>query len=120
VDGCALEIGKVPHIEAAIIRTAGNNDGAGAGAFGIGKSDDKAILRVGARLQMGDLIRNRHFGSDLLRLGVGAAHQGATGNPGWKTEVILDPRRRTGLAAEGVAIQHQHRKALGRRIDGRG
>ena len=48
---------------------------------------------------------------------MGAAHQRHAGDAGRKAEVILDPRRGAGLAAEGAAVEHQHGQAFGGGID---
>src|SRR5258706_3157769 len=119
MDGGALKGGKVLDIEATVFGAARNDDRTSADALGIGKSDDKTLVRSVVSLQMRNLVGNRHFGSEFLRLRVSTAHQRAARDPGRKTEIILDPRRGAGLASERVAIQYQNRKSLGRGIDGR-
>jgi len=44
--------------------------------------------RVG--FEAGDLVRDRHFRAELLRLGIGAGNQRHSGDPVWKTEVIFN------------------------------
>ena len=51
-------------------------------------------------------------GAEFLRLVVGARHQGHAGDAGRKSEVVLDPRRGAGLAAERAAVEHQHGQSL--------
>ena len=49
-----------------------------------------------------------------------AAGKRLTGDARRKTEIILDPARRTRLSAECAFVEHDHRQALGRGIDGGG
>ena len=66
------------------------------------------------------LVGDRHLGSEFLRLIVGARHQRHAGDAGREAEIVFDPRRRAGLAAERAAIEHEDRQSFRRRIDGRG
>ena len=52
-----------------------------------------------------------------MRLVVGACHQRHAADARRKAEIILDARRRAGLAAERTAIEHQNGKALRCRVD---
>ena len=52
-----------------------------------------------------------------MRLVVGARHQRHAADAGRKAEIILDARRRAGLAAERTAIEHQNGKSLRCRVD---
>ena len=72
------------------------------------------ILR---RIKADHLVGDCGLNAELGCLAVGARHQSHATDPGRKTEIILDARGGAGLAAERAAIEHQHRKPLGRRID---
>ena len=72
----------------------------------------EAAGRAVRRREGADFIRNRHFGSEFLRLVVGARHQRDAGDSGRKAEVIFDPRRSAGLAAERTAVQDKNGEAL--------
>src|SRR6266851_1694059 len=71
-------------------------------------------------LQTHDFVRYRHLGSELLRLVVGARHQGHASDSSRKTQIVFDPGGGARLATEGAAIQHERRDTLGRRVDCRG
>ena len=70
---------------------------------------------VGQKLDR--FVGDGNFGAEFLRLVVGPRHQRQAGNAGGKTQVILDPGRGPGLAAEAPAIQHQGRKPFRGGID---
>ncbi len=63
------------------------------------------------------LVGNGHLDAELLRLAVGAAHQRHSGNAGREAEIIFNPRRGAGLAAERAAVEDEHGKALRAGID---
>jgi len=72
-------------LKPAITGSAGDYDRAGADAFLTRQSQDKAVfVRIVPGLQAHHLIWNRHLDSKLLRLVVGARHQGHAGDPRWK------------------------------------
>ena len=48
--------------------------------------------------------------------GDSSRHQGQAADAGRKAQIVFDARRRTGLTAERVAIQREHRQTLGSRI----
>lgn len=58
------------------------------------------------------LVGYHHLNAELLRLVVGAGHQREARNPGRESEIILDARRSSGLAAEGAAIENDRRQAF--------
>ena len=63
------------------------------------------------------LIRNGHFDSELLSLGIGSRHQSHPGYTRWKTEVVFYPHRGPRLPAKCAAVEDQHRKSFRTRID---
>ena len=85
-------------------------------ALPVGQSQHDAAVAV-LRLETRHLRGNRRFDPEFLRLGVGACHQRHAADPGREAEIVLDPRRRAGLAAERAAIEHDRREAFGGRID---
>jgi hypothetical protein len=105
--------------EATILRTAGENDRSCAHALAVGQSQHDAAVAV-LRLEARHLRRNRRLDPEFLRLGIGAGHQRHAADAGREAEIVLDPRRRAGLAAERAAIEHDRREAFGRRVDRRG
>jgi hypothetical protein len=63
------------------------------------------------------LERDCDLRTELQCLVEGAPGQCHAGDAGGEAQIILDPRRRSGLAADGALVQHQHRQALGRGVD---
>ena len=93
-----LERLEVLDRQLAIARAAGDDHRSGAGALAIRQRQlEKPGLR---RFECIDLGRDDHLGAELLRLIVGAAHQGHAADAGRKSEIVLDPCRGAGLAAE--------------------
>src|SRR6202022_4212588 len=69
VNARALVPAEVFEIETAIPGAAGDNDAAGADAFLVGESNLKASpVRSGSALQAPGFVRDRHLGSEFLRL----------------------------------------------------
>jgi hypothetical protein len=58
--------------------------------------------------------------AELARLADGAAGQLRAADACWESEVVLDPARRSGLAAERGALDDQRVESLGCAIDGGG
>ena len=77
--------------------------------------DQVALL---ARLERLGAVGRRRAGAELARLGDRAAGQLAAADPGREAEVVLDPPRGAGLAAEHGALDHQRVEALGGAVDG--
>ena len=73
--------------------------------------------RVVAAFELHRLVGDRHLDPELLRLAERAAHQRHAGNAGREAEIILDPRRGAGLAAERAAIEREHGQPLRAGID---
>ena len=63
--------------------------------------------------------RDHHLGAELLGLDEGPPGQRLSGNPGRKTEIVLDARAGAGLAAVGPAVEDRDGKTLRSRIDRR-
>src|SRR5262245_14839711 len=118
VHAAALELGEVRTPEAAVLGAAGDQHCARAHALLVRQPELEARQRRGrVALEPHDLVRNRDLCAELLGLVVGARHQREAGDPGRKTEVVLDSRGRTRLPAEGTALKHQYREALRGRVD---
>ena len=109
---------EVFDIEAAIPRAAGDDDRARRSPLADVKLQVEAsvIARPAKRTH---LVRNRHLGTEFLRLVVGARHQCHAGYSGGKAEIVFNPRRRARLAAERAAVEHKHGQPFRRGIDGR-
>jgi hypothetical protein len=61
---------------------------------------------------------NGKFGTEFRRLIESPAREGLPGDAGRKAEIVFDAGRCASLAAEGAAVQDQHRKTFGCAIDG--
>src|SRR6185437_16582923 len=62
-------------------------------------------------------VWSRGPGSELSRLRHGAARQLRAADPGRETEIVLDPARRTGLAAERSSFDQERVEPLRRSVD---
>ena len=71
----------------------------------------------GARLQPIDHARNHQLGAEPQRLTPGPVAQLVTAQAIGKAEIVLDPGRRTRLAAQGVALEQHRPEPLGRAVD---
>src|SRR5215472_16523778 len=60
----------------------------------------------------------QHLRSEFLRLGVGPTSQFVSGNSGWKSKIVLNPRTGTRLPSGRVGFYHQDVKALRSAIHG--
>src|SRR5829696_9911215 len=63
-------------------------------------------------LDLPDRVRRGRPGPELARLRHGAGRQLAAADAPGKAEVVLDPPRAAGLAAEARALQNQRREPL--------
>jgi len=72
---------------------------------------------VFAWLQREDAIRGGGARVELARLGQGPGGQLRAADPRGKAEVVLDPERGPGLAAQRRALHHQRLQALGGAVD---
>ena len=77
------------------------------------------VVALSARLERERFVGGRGAGGELARLGDRAADQFGAADPGREAEVVLDPPRRPGLAAEHVALDHQRVQALRGAVDRR-
>ncbi len=69
-------------------------------------------------LQQRDFGGNRHDRAEFRSLRVRTARQRFAGNARGEAQIVLDARRRAGLPAERVRIQHQDRQTFGRGVYG--
>ena len=67
-------------------------------------------------IQRARFDRDHHVCAEFLRLIVGAPGERLPRNASWESEIVFDPRARSGLPAEMPRIEHCHRQTLGRRI----
>src|SRR5439155_26305215 len=118
----AIEPPEVSHVDASVATAACDDDGTRPDAFPV--REIEAEPRLGPPDVIASKLRglgwNRHLDAELLRLIVGARHEGQAADAGRKAEIVLDPPRCARLAAEGAAGEDQHREPLRRRIDGGG
>ena len=111
---------EVLDIEPPVARAGGEDHGAGLHPFADLQTEGEGAGGVRPRARLVDLVGDRHLGAEFLRLIVGARHQRHAGDSGRKAEIVFDPRRCAGLAAECAAIEDQDGQSFRRRIDGRG
>ena len=118
MDTRALECLQILDAEPAIAGTASDNHRAGSGALVIGQVQLERLLDSVARRHKTDRLGwNRYVSPELLCLVVGAGHQRHTGDTGWKSQIVLNPRRGARLASEGTTIGDKHGKPFRRRVD---
>src|SRR4029453_10703352 len=67
-------------------------------------------MPAASRFEREGAVRRRRAGVELAYLGDCAAGQLGAADPGWEAEVVLDPARRPGLAAERGALDYQRVK----------
>jgi hypothetical protein len=114
----ALENVEVGNVETPVLHAAGDDDRARTGTFVVGQRQDKASpVAIPHGRDAVHLARDRRFDSELLRLGVSAGHQRHAADRSRKAQIVLDPGRGAGLAAEGTAVEHQDGEPFRRRID---
>ena len=77
--------------------------------------DEVAVV---AGLERLGAVGRRRAGAELARLGDRAAGQLGAADPGREAEVVLDPARGAGLAAEHGALDEQRVEALRGAVDG--
>src|SRR5216684_4865804 len=73
---------------------------------------------VAANNQVRRLRRDCKLCAEFLRLNKRARRKRLTGDAGWKSEIVLDPRGGTGLTPERAAIKNHNRETLRCRIHG--
>ena len=111
-----LELVQVRDRELAIAGAAGDDHRAGADASVVGElQGEAAVGRIGREAHR--FGRDRHLGSELERLIIGARHQRDAGDFRRKAEVVLDARRGAGLAAEGATVERHDLEPFGCRVD---
>ena len=76
-------------------------------------------MPVGARLQRDGTVRRGHPRAELARLRHGPRGQLGSADAGREAEVVLDPARHAGLAAQHRALHHQRGQALRGAVDRR-
>src|SRR5262249_47001226 len=99
--GQPLELGEPLDREPAVLRAGGEQDGAGGDLAVVLEADEMAS---GSRLEGERAVRRGAARVELARLRDGAARELGAGDPRGKPEVVLDPARRPGLAAERGAL----------------
>ena len=72
-----------------------------------------------AGLERDRAVGRRRPGLELAGLGHGAARELRTADAGREAEVVFDAPRRTGLAAQRGALEHERLQPLGRAVDRR-
>ena len=111
----AFEFGEVGDWRTAVAGAGGDDHGSRAHGIAVGelKLERAAGFSVGAAaFEPRHFERNGDLGAELQGLVEGPSRQGKAGDASWEAEIVLDPRRRTRLSAEGTAVEHQHGKPL--------
>src|SRR4029453_7451140 len=91
VDAPTLELREIPEGKAAVRGAARDYHGTRAHVLAVREADLEAIaVATRVALQADDLVRDRHLGSELLRLVVGARHEREAADAGWETQIVLD------------------------------
>ena len=83
----------------------------------VGQPDDLVRVLHG---HAHDLLRGQDLGPEAAGLGHGPTRQVGAGQAGREAQVVVDPRRRAGLASRGLALHHQGLEPLGGAVDGGG
>jgi hypothetical protein len=111
-DAGALEGREVGDVGPAIARAGSDDHGARTHGAAIGELQAQRIAgtpRRPAAVEPRHLKRDRDLGTELQCLVEGAPGQRHAGDAGGEAQIVLDPRRRSGLTAERALVQHQHR-----------
>src|SRR5688572_5542899 len=94
----------VGNFKAPVSRAGGEHDGARANMLTIGEGEHMSLVTTAAAFKPRRLVRNRHFDTELLRLGERPTHQRHARNARRKAEEIFDTCRGPRLAAERAAV----------------
>src|SRR5262249_8832213 len=113
-DRQSFELGEAVHREPAVLRARSEQDRA--------RGDLPVLLEphempAVPRLERQRTVRRRPAGIELARLRHRAAPQLDAGEPGRKAEVVLDPSRRSRLAAERGALYGKCVEPFGGAVD---
>ncbi len=109
VNAGAEKARQVRDIQRAILCTGGDENGLGAHGCTIGKYDPiRPFVAMQPRRSPGDAQAH----SEFLRLRQCASRKRLPGNTGGETQVVLDFRARSGLAARGHCLNDAHVEAL--------
>src|SRR5687768_4736800 len=93
-----LEMLQVLDLEPAIAGATGDHYRAGADPLAVEEPQHAAVgTRLPFRLEIDSLVRDRHFGSELLGLIIGTRHQRHAGDSRREAQVVFDPGRSAGL-----------------------
>src|SRR5262252_205262 len=115
VDADTFELSEILDRRLTVPGSGGDDHGAGRNRYTVLESH--AIGASFAR-EIDGTFGNRHLGTKLLRLGIGAFGQLLTRNARGKSEVILDSRARSRLSARRIGFEYQRIESLGGRVDG--
>jgi hypothetical protein len=119
VDAGALERGEVRDVETEILRAAGDHHGACGDGLAVGETELEPARAGAGPAQPHHFVGYGELGAEFLGLVERSRHQRHTRDAGRKAEVVLDPGRGARLAAEGAAIETDHREPFGSPVDGR-
>ena len=111
---------EILHREPPVVHAASDHNGSRADALAAGKFQNERRAAIVRRFETDHVVGNGGLDPELVGLVIGARHQRHAADAGRKAEIILDARRRAGLAAERTAVQRQHRKSFRGRVDRRG
>ena len=99
----------------AILGAGRENDGAGAHLLAALEPDE---VKLGAGLERDGAVRSGHAGAELPRLAERADRQLRAADARREPEIVLDPPRRSRLAAESAALDNERVQSLRRAVDG--
>src|SRR5207249_4386355 len=103
-DARAFVVAQAVEGEPPVVGAGGEHDGARCDLVLLFQSYDVSSV---AGFERDRAVRGRGTGAELDRLTDGAAGQLGAADPGREAEVVLDPARRSGLAAERGALDDQ-------------
>ncbi len=119
-DAGTLEGREIRDVRPAIAGAGGDDHGARPHGAAVGELQAQRIAgaaRGAAAVEPRDLQRDGDLGAEFQRLAEGASGQRLAGDAGREAQIVLDPGRRAGLAADRALVEHEHREALGGGVD---
>src|SRR5205085_12693211 len=101
----AVEAAEVVDRQHSRLRAGGDDDRARRDVSSVLDLDH---IRPPFAVQMNRRFRDHHLRAEFLRLTESARGKLLTGNPRWKTEVVLDVRARGGLSTRRIRFDHEN------------
>ena len=117
VDARPREAVRVRQVQRPVLHAGRDEQGLAAHLGPVGQGED--LVPVVDR-EACHRLRRQHLGAEARRLGQRAARQVGAAQPGRESQVVLDSRRRAGLAPGRLALDEQGREPLRGAVDGGG